>query len=141
MAAEIVLDDWQEEVLKYNGNILLCTGRQVGKTTIMARKCSKYMINHANSKIIICSLTEDQAKLIIIMILEYLERNHKGLIAKGKNKPTQNKIMLSNKSQAIARPVGNTGDAVRGFTGDVLVLDEVSRFNELILTSAKPTLL
>lgn|SRR3990167_2875054 len=141
MEPEIILDDWQEEVLNYDGNILLCTGRQVGKTFIMSRKCAKYMIEHSGSKIIICSLTEDQAKLIIVMILAYLEKNHNSLIAKGKHKPTQNKITLKNKSQAIARPVGNTGDAVRGFTGDVLILDEVSRFNELILTSAKPTLL
>lgn len=88
-----------------------------------------------------CSLTEDQAKLLIIMILDYLQNNYKALIAKGKDKPTQNKITLKNKSQVIARPVGNTGDSVRGFTGDVLILDEVSRFNELILTAAKPTLL
>src|SRR3990167_10663520 len=141
MEPEIILDDWQEEVLNYDGNILLCTCRQVGKTFIMSRKCAKYMIEHSGSKIIICSLTEDQAKLIIVMILAYLEKNRNSLIAKGKHKPTQNKINLLNKSQAIARPVGNTGDAVRGFTGDILILDEVSRFNELILTAAKPILM
>ena len=67
---EIKLDSWQKEVLDYQGNILLCTGRQVGKTFIMARKCAKYMLEHRGSKIIIVSLTEDQAKLIIVMVLE-----------------------------------------------------------------------
>jgi hypothetical protein len=87
------------------------------------------------------SLTEDQAKLIIVMILDYLERNHKKLISKGRNKPTQNKVVLTNKSQAIARPVGNTGDAVRGFTGDVLIIDEASRMPDLVWAASRPTLL
>src|SRR3990167_3333368 len=137
----IILDDWQKEVIAYDGNIVLCTGRQVGKTLTMSIKAADFMLNHPNSKIIICSLTEDQAKLIIVMILDYLERNHKHLIAKGKNKPIQNKVILKNKSMCIARPVGNTGDAVRGFTGDILILDEVSRFQEMILNASKPVLL
>lgn len=137
---KIILDDWQKEALEYEGNLLLCTGRQIGKTYTLARKCAERMLRQ-ETKIIIASLTEDQAKLIIIMILDYLEQNSKDKIAKGKYKPTQNKIVLKNKSSALARPVGNTGDAVRGFTADVLVLDEVARFNELIMTSARPTLL
>lgn len=137
----IVLDKWQQEALDHKGHLLLCTGRQIGKTYILSRKCAERMINGAKTKIIIASLTEEQAKLIISMILRFLEDNHKKLICSGKNKPTQNKIMLKNGSVALARPVGNTGDSLRGFTGDILVLDEVSRFNELILTAARPTLL
>ena len=34
----IKLDKWQQEVLDYDGDILLCTGRRVGKTYILARK-------------------------------------------------------------------------------------------------------
>jgi hypothetical protein len=107
----------------------------------MAIKAAERMINQPGCKIIIASLTEDQAKLIIVMMLDYLEKNYKNYIAKGKDKPTQNKIVLKNKSSAIARPVGNTGDALRGFTGDVLILDENSRMSEFIMAAAKPTLL
>jgi len=138
---EVILDKWQREVLEYDGNVVLCTGRQVGKTFIMSRKAVKYMLEHDNSNIIIVSLTEDQAKLIIIMMLDYLERNNRGMIAKGLKRPTQNKLTLTNGSTALARPVGNTGDAVRGFTGDVLIIDEASRMPELAFAAAKPTLL
>lgn len=141
MGNELKLDQWQEEILAHRGHLVLCTGRQVGKTTIMATKACKYMLSHPKSRIIIVSLTEDQAKLIIVMMLDYLERNYKTLIQKGKNKPTQNRIFLKNGASAIARPVGNTGDAVRGFTGDVLIIDEASRMPELAFTAAKPTLL
>ena len=139
--ADIVLDDWQSDLLKVEGNIVLCTGRQVGKTTIMAMKAVEYMIKNPNSKIIIVSLTEDQAKLIIIMMLDYMEKKDRKMIARGKNKPTQNKLILTNKSSALARPVGTTGDAVRGFTGDVLIIDEASRMPELVWTASRPTLL
>ncbi len=137
----IILDDWQKDILTHKGNLLLCTGRQVGKTTIFAIKAAKYMLEHPNSQIIVVSLTEDQAKLIIIMILDYLQKNHKAQIMRGTKRPTQNRIYLKNKASVIARPVGTTGDAVRGFTGDVLIIDEASRMPELAFQAAKPTLL
>lgn len=138
----MILDPWQQEILNYEGDILLCTGRQVGKTTIFSIKAAEYMVKHEKAKIIIVSLTEDQAKLIIIMILDHLEKNYREMIKKDpKHKPTQNKITLKNGSTAIARPVGNTGDAVRGFTGDVLIIDEASRMPELTFVASKPTLM
>ena len=140
---KIILDDWQEEVLKSaeaGDNLLLCTGRQIGKTQIMAIAAARAMMKK-ECHIIVVSLTEDQAKLIIFMILDYLETNARNLICDGIHKPTQNKIELRNRSHVIARPVGNTGDAVRGFTGDILIIDEASRFPQLAWDSAKPTLL
>ena len=135
------LDKWQREVLEYTGNLVLCTGRQVGKTTIMAIKAVEWMAAHPGHKIIIVSLTEDQAKLIIVMILNYAEKKYPHLLARGKDKPTQNKVILKNKSSALARPVGNTGDAIRGFTGDILIIDEASRMPERVWTAGRPTLL
>lgn len=135
------LDKWQQEILDYQGNILLCTGRQVGKTTVFAIKAAKYLVEHKNARIIVVSLTEDQAKLIIVMILSYLEKHNLKLIETGRNRATSGKIMLKNGSQVIARPVGNTGDAVRGFTGDILIIDEASRMPEMAFAAARPTLL
>lgn len=134
------LDTWQQEVLDYDGNICLCTGRQNGKTFIMSQKIGKYMLNHKNAKIIVVSLTEDQAKLIIVMTLDYLESVARGMIKQGKEKPTQNRVVLKNGSQVLARPIGATGDSIRGFTGDVLVIDECSRMPQLAIEASKPTL-
>lgn len=138
---EILLDPWQEEFINHRGDSILCTGRQIGKTTSLAIKACKRMLEKSNITIIIVSLTEDQAKLIINMILSYLEKHNKTKIAKGKKQPTQNKVQLINGSFALARPVGNSGDAMRGFTGDVLIIDEGARFPELAFISAEPTLL
>ena len=134
------LDDWQKEAIQHDGNLLLCTGRQLGKTTTMARKAAEFMLNNPNSQIIVASLTEDQAKLIIAMTLNYLEQNYKPQIDKRKQRTTTRKVTLKNKSQILARPVGTTGDAIRGFTGDVLIVDEASRMPPDMWAAAKPTL-
>ena len=136
------LDDWQEEILKAEGNILLCTGRQVGKTTIFAAKAAERLVNQKNCRIVAVSLTEDQAFLMRFMVEDYLKKNYKAYLkVPKKKKPTKNKINLNNGSSYIVRPVGNTGDAVRGFTADVLIVDEAAYMPELMWIAAKPTLL
>ncbi len=137
------LDKWQQDILDCkNKYILLCKGRQIGGTTIMARKCADRMLTQKGCHIIVVSLTEDQAQLVVIMVLTYLEKNFKGYIAKPYSKNiTKNKIVLKNGSQILSRPVGQTGDAVRGFTGNVLYINEASRMPESVFTAAKPILL
>lgn len=99
------------------------------------------MLEKPKTRVVVASLTEDQAQLIIIFALQYLERNHKNQVKKAQTFTNSRKITLKNGSSMLARPVGNTGDAIRGFEGDILILDEVSRFNELILIAATPILL
>ena len=139
----MILDKWQQDILDCKSkHILLCKGRQIGGTTIMARKCADRMLNQKGCRIIVVSLTEDQAQLVIIMILTYLEKEHKSWIKKPYSKNiTKNKIVLKNGSQVLSRPVGNTGDAVRGFTGDVLYINEASRMPESVFVASKPVLL
>ncbi|MHA1302800.1 MAG: terminase large subunit domain-containing protein [Candidatus Heimdallarchaeaceae archaeon] len=138
----IKLDKWQEEVLNAKGHFLLCTGRQVGKTTIFAIKAAERMISQKGCRIIAVSLTEDQAFLMKTMVQDYLEKKYKSYLkVKKEHKPTKNRIILNNGSSYIVRPVGNTGDAVRGFTGDVLIIDEASRMPESVFIASKPTLL
>ena len=134
-------DTWQKEILAKKGDILACTGRQVGKTTVFSHKIANYLLNNPKHQVIVVSLTEDQAQLIIIMILDYLEKNHRKLIQKGKNKPTKSRIWINNGAHVISRPVGNTGDAVRGFTGNVLYIDEASGMPEIMWKAAMPTLM
>ncbi len=139
--ALIEYDPWQQEILDHEGHILLCTGRQVGKTLTFAAKAAQYMLNNPNCQIIVVSQSLDQAELMIVMIMMYLERDNKKLIARKKKAPTKTSITLTNGARVIARPVGNTGDAVRGFTGDILIIDEASRFPEVAINAALPVLL
>lgn len=138
---QIALDEWQQKALAHKGDLLLCTGRRVGKTYILCRKAAEYMVKRPSLPIIVVSLTEDQAMLIISMTMQYLQENYPKMIAKGKHKPTQRQINLTNKSKMISRPVGNTGDGARGFEGGVLIVDEASRMPSLFWRAALPVIL
>ena len=88
----MIYDDWQQSIIDADGDILVKTGRQVGKTMTMSHKIAKYMLEHKNHKIIVVSMSLEQAQLIIVMVLDYLEKHNKKLIQKGKNKPTKSRI-------------------------------------------------
>src|SRR3990167_4763623 len=138
----LVLDEWQKDFLKLEGDLLLCTGRRVGKTTIFAIKAAERMVKTPRTEIVAVSLTEDQAQIMHSMVLDHLSRNYKAFLKVPKNKkPTKNKIYLNNKSSYIVRPVGNTGDAIRGFNAHVLIVDEASRIPKSAWIAATPTLL
>jgi hypothetical protein len=136
----IHLDNWQKEILEYDGDLLLCTGRRVGKTYILARKAMDYMATHRNTPVIIISLTEDQAMIIMVMALNYAKEMYPRLIGRGKERPTLRSMVL-NGGKMIVRPVGNSGDGARGFEGGILIVDEAARMPKLFWISALPILL
>ena len=135
---ELQLDKWQQEILDYKGDIILCKGRRIGGTEIFSIKGAETMVKRPGVKIVFVSLTEDQAKLCISVALEHLMRNHKKMIAKGKNKPQLGSITLTNGSSMKVRPVGNTGNAIRGFDGDILGVDEAPWQPAMMWKAARP---
>lgn len=122
----IKYDDWQKQVLTAKGNILLNKGRQIGGTEIFAHKAGEYLRNNPNHQIVCVSLTLEQAENIINMVLAYLHEKCSAHINRGKKKPTKTRVWLNNGAHIISRPVGNTGDAIRSFTGNILYVDEAS---------------
>jgi hypothetical protein len=141
MKIHFELDKWQEEVLKAEGNLCINSGRQVGKSAIIAIKASEYMVKHPGKKILIISVTEDQAEMMIQKIMMYLFDNYKDQIAKGKNKPTKHQIHLKNGSQVRCKAVGQYGLGVLGLTIDILIPDEAAYMPEAIWPSVTPMLL
>ena len=138
------MDAWQKEILECTSKrILLCKGRQIGGTTIMAKKCARRLISQPGCKIVVSSITEDQAQLVIAMVLRFIEEdNQKHLLKKPRSRNvTKSVINLTTGSSIISRPVGSTGNSVRGFTGHVLYLNEASRMPEFVFEAAKAILL
>lgn len=133
------LDTWQKQVMEHEGDILLCTGRRVGKTFILARKAVKRMMKKKQN-IIVTSLTEDQAELIIQFALSYAKEKYPAKLGKGKKRPQLKKFWL-NGSVMMARAVGQTGNSTRGFEGGVLIVDEASRMPAHFWAAATPVIL
>jgi hypothetical protein len=135
------LDKWQEEVLTAEGNLCICSGRQVGKSQIIAIKVSEFLANHEKKSVLVVSITEDQAEMMLQKIIYYLHDNYPKLIARGKRKPTKHLIRLSNGSEVKCKAVGQYGLGILGMTIDVLVPDEAAYMPEAIWAASTPMLL
>jgi len=136
----ITLDPWQKEFLAYEGDKLLCTGRRVGKTYIMARGAIDRMLKKKTS-VIIFSLTEEQAMLILAMAKEYLLSTNPTAMKKKNTDTNKKTISLRNGSIMRCRPAGDTGDSGRGFEADILIVDEASRMGKFFWISVRPIIL
>ena len=136
----ITLDPWQKEFLAYEGDKLLCTGRRVGKTYIMARGAIDRMLKKKTS-VIIFSLTEEQAMLILAMAKEYLAFANPGAMKKKNTDTNKKTITLRNGSIMRCRPAGDTGDSGRGFEADILIVDEASRMGKFFWIAVRPIIL
>ena len=135
-------DPWQEEIINDESQyILCCKGRQIGATTAFARKAAKWMAEKGKT-ILVGSITEEQAKLVIVMVKDALKEYYPNSIATvKKDKPTLDKVILKNKAWIRSRAVGTMGDAFKGFTADINWFNEMSKWPELAFISIMPTLL
>lgn len=134
-------DFWQCEVIEDRAKyLLICKGRQIGATTTLAKK-AKDRMKEKKTSILVGSITEEQAKLVILMVKNVFLKEDRNLIAKGKNKPTLTQITLTNGSVIRSRPVGTMGDAFRGFTADINWFNEASKWPELAILAIMPTLM
>jgi hypothetical protein len=137
----IQLDDWQEEFLAFKGDKLLCTGRRVGKTYIMARGAIDRMIEKPGTKIIVFSLTEEQSMYILAMAKAYLLEKNPKLFSLKKSETNLKTITLKNGSKMRCRPAGDTGDSGRGFEADIVIVDEAARMSKFFWLAARPIIL
>lgn len=137
----IHLDEWQKEVLKADGNLCICSGRQTGKSTIISIKASEYAANNRARHILIISVTEDQAILLLQKCLMYLEDKYHRQIRTGAKRPTKSKIELRNGSIIRTKAVGQSGMGARGFTTHMLIADEAAFMPKDVWPAVTPQLL
>ncbi len=133
------LDPWQEEVLACKTNLCLCSGRQVGKSTVIAIKAGESAIK-SKKTIMIVAAVERSAYLLFEKVLSHLYINHKSMIKKGKDRPTKSKLQLTNGSVIHCLPTGDSGYGIRGFTINELYADEAHYIGEDVWQAITPML-
>lgn len=143
MITHYELDKWQKEViaLPWKTNICINIGRQSGKSDTIAIKTGETIANNPKLKVLIISITEDQAQRMLQKIMLYLHDNYPQMIGRGKDKPTLHKVVLTNGSEAVTKAVGQYGFGVLGMTVDIIVPDEAAYLPEAIWQSITPMLL
>lgn len=137
----ICLDAWQKQVLEAKGNIVLCSGRQVGKSTVISISSAEYAIKNAKKSVLIISSTERQAEELFLKCFNYLTEFYLKEVKRGRDRPTKHIIKLKNGSVIRSLPTGLAGVGIRGFTIDRLIVDEAAFINEKVFSAVTPMLL
>jgi hypothetical protein len=137
----MIFDEWQKRVLETKGNIVLCSGRQVGKSTIIAKKAGDYALNNRNKSVLIISSTERQAEELFIKVLNFITDKDKSAIKSGKDRPTKHIMRLKNGSIIRCLPTGLAGTGIRGYTIDLLIADEAAFIGDDVFITCTPMLL
>ena len=138
---QINYDEWQKEVLATTGNIVLCSGRQVGKSTVIAKDAGDYATKNPGVSVLIIASVERQAQELFQKTMNYLHDNYKSYILKGNDKPTLSKVKLNNGSIIRCLPTGIDGHGIRSFTVDRLYADEAAFIPEMVWEVLTPMLL
>src|SRR3990167_4760231 len=137
---KMTLDSWQQDVLKTEGNLAVRAGRQVGKSTIISWKAAEYAANNPKKAVMIIASTERQSYLLFDKVLNHLYQNYRGRIKKGTDRPTKHIIKLNNGSIIYAFPTGLSGYGIRGYTIDLLIVDECAFIPDDVFTAVVPML-
>ncbi|MEK7112679.1 MAG: terminase family protein [Patescibacteria group bacterium] len=136
------LDPWQQEVLGYRGNKIICSGRQTGKSTVVAMDAAEFAIKNKSKQVLIISVTEDQAKELLQKVVIYIFDNYSAYVKKPHSKNVLKDIIrLNNGSVIRTKAVGQGGTSVRGFTIDRLIADEAAFMPEDVWPAVTPMLL
>lgn len=133
-----VLDKWQQDVLNHEGNITIRAGRQVGKSTVVSKKAAQFARDNPKAVIMVIAASQRQSSLLFEKIrgeIDVMERKRQ---VKYGEKPTMTKIRLKNGATILTFPAGRTGWFIRGFTIDLLIVDEAAYVSEEVYKSIMP---
>ena len=115
---------YQEKLLRDESKrIVICAGRQVGKSTTIAVKAIHFAATNPKTTTLIVSATLRQSMLMFDKITGFIETSQ---LRKSVRYRTRTRIHFSNRSWLIALPCGRYGHSLRGFTADLAVLDEAA---------------
>lgn len=125
---------YQEAVLRDKSKrIIICAGRQVGKSTIIAIKALHFALTNPGTTTLIVSATLRQSMLMFDKIIDFIE--YSPLIKRSVTYRSRTRVRFSNRSWIIALPCGRKGDTLRGFTAHLIIFDEAAFIPEEVITN------
>jgi phage FluMu gp28-like protein len=113
--------------------IVACWARQTGKTTTIAVKVIHFAFVNSSKTTLIVSRGLRQS-MIMFGVIESLVITHP-MLRKSVVKSTRTLIKFRNGSQIVALPCGPDGASLRGYTADLVVMDEAAFMPEDVIAS------
>jgi hypothetical protein len=130
-----VLLAWQEKALRSNAtSILFNAARQSGKSSIAALIAVHTALYQPGSLVLMVSRTLDHSGELFRRALGIYRNAGRPVPADSETKLS---LMLGNGSRIVSRP-GRDEASVRGYSSDLLILDEASRVPDELFTSSLP---
>ena len=125
---------YQEEFLRDDSPLIAaCCGRQVGKTTLAAMKALHFALANEHVLILIVSAGLRQSMILFGKIADLTEA---AIPAKAMlSYKTRTKVRFANRSEIVALPCGRDGSTLRGFTADMVILDEANFIPRIVIDS------
>jgi terminase large subunit-like protein len=130
-------DDWQRRLLESKAKrLILNLHRQAGKTSVCSVLILYYLLyERPGSEVLILSPTERQSTIMLSLVAKFssmLESVPK-LIAE-----STTRLLWANRSVLHALPGGDDGDGSRGFSPDIILVDEASRVSDELFGACRP---
>ncbi|MHB8603386.1 MAG: phage terminase large subunit [Nitrosotalea sp.] len=122
----------QKFILDKAGRIVVCAGRQVGKSEMTSARAIWFAVSHPKTNTLIISATLRQSMLMFDKILNKIEASY--LVKKYVTYRSRTRVKLQNGSWIIALPCGRTGATLRGFTAHQLIFDEAAFIPEEVIS-------
>jgi len=133
-------DQWQKDVLAATGNLAIRSGRQTGKSTIIAKLTGDYATENSHKTVMVIASTERQAHLLFEKIFNYIFLNFKKFLKKGKQYQTKTKLELKNNTRIYCLPTGLDARGIRGYTVDLLIADEAAFIPRAVYNALTPSI-
>jgi len=125
---------YQAELLRCQSKrVVACWARQTGKTTAIAIKVIHFGFTNANTTTLIVSRGLRQS-MIMFGVIENFVKTHP-VLRRSVVKSTRTMIQLSNGSRIVALPCGHDGASLRGYTADLVVMDEAAFMPDDVIAS------
>ncbi len=130
----LTLHPYQAKILRDSSKrVLVCGGRQVGKSLMAAVKSLHHALTHRDSTTLIIAPTHRQSRNLLSMVRRMVEA---AAIRRSVRKITGVKVEFSNGSRVLALPSGRWGHGIRGYSADLVILDEAAFIPEEVITRA-----
>ena len=99
--------------------------RQSGKSTTVSAYCLYMCLTNPNFKVIVVAPTQEQSSELYVKMRRMAEES---MLVKDKiTSSTQTEMVFINGSRVKALPCGPEGTSIRGFTADILIIEEAGK--------------
>jgi phage terminase large subunit-like protein len=139
LSAGIALDPWQSDVVRdvlggQADRVLLNCSRQAGKSTTLAVLALMSAMRGGTALIVSPALRQSQEVFRdVARLYRRLERRPVEPTAE-----SALRIAFANGGRVIALPGGEGGDSIRGYTVDLLLIDEAARVTDELFVAVRP---